>query len=143
MTEQKKAFIADALGEIADDFVAEAVEYQKVKPSWKYTRELATVAACAAVLLVSLNILRMMPIGSTETATNEARPENMQEATAMESYMTERELTYVYGYAAVLIVNYYEVCSSDAGILKSRALKRAAVAILGAAGGIEPASLVA
>ena len=89
MTEQKKAFIADALGEIADDFVAEAVEYQKVKPSWKYTRELATVAACAAVLLVSLNILRMMPIGSTETATNEARPENMQEATALESFMTD------------------------------------------------------
>ena len=89
MTEQKKAFIADALGEIADDFVAEAVEYQKAKPSWKYTRELATVAACAAVLLVSLNVLRMIPIGSTETATNEARPENMQEATALESFMTD------------------------------------------------------
>ena len=89
MTEQKKVFIANALSEIADEFVAEAVEYQKVKPIWKYTKELATVAACAAVLLVSLNVIRLIPIGSTDTATNEARPENMQEAAVLESFMTE------------------------------------------------------
>lgn len=89
MTEQKKAFIADALGEIADEFIAEAVEYQKAKPIWKYTRELATVAACAAVLLVSLNVIRVIPIGSTDTATNEARPENMQEAAGLESFTTD------------------------------------------------------
>ena len=29
MTEQKKAFIADALDAVADEFIAEAVEYQK------------------------------------------------------------------------------------------------------------------
>ncbi len=89
MTEQKKVFIANALSEIADEFVAEAVEYQKAKPIWKYTKELATVAACAAVLLVSLNVIRMIPIGSTETATNEARPENMQDATSLESFTTD------------------------------------------------------
>ena len=89
MTEQKKAFIADALDAVADEFIAEAVEYQKTKLTWKYTRELATVAACAAVLLVSLNVIRMIPIGSTEKATNDAMAENMQEVTALESFMTD------------------------------------------------------
>ena len=88
MTEWKKQFVADVLSEIADEFVAEAVEYQKTKPVWKYTKELATVAACAAVLLVSLNVIRMIPIGSTDKVTNEARPENMQEATVLESFTT-------------------------------------------------------
>ena len=49
MTEQKKAFIEDALDAVADEFIAEAVEYQKTKLTWKYTRELAAVF---------LNILR-------------------------------------------------------------------------------------
>ena len=89
MTERKKAFIADAIGEIADEFIAEAVEYQKAKPIWKYTRELVTVAACAAVLLVSFNVIRLIPIGSTDTATNEAGPENMQEAIVLETITTD------------------------------------------------------
>ena len=89
MTEQKKVFIANALSEIADEFVAEAVEYQRAKAIWKYTKELVTAAACVAVLLVSLNVIRMIPIGSTDKVTNTARPENMQEAIVLETITTD------------------------------------------------------
>lgn len=85
MTELKKQFIADALSEITDEFVAEAVEYQKPKRIWKYTRELAAVAACAAVLLVSLNAIRMIPIGNRQETASEAVTEMMPEAATLES----------------------------------------------------------
>lgn len=85
MTEQKKEFIADALGEISDDFVAEAVEYQKAKFTWKYTRELVTVAACAAVLLLSANALRLIPIVNKGSETSAVAPETMKEEMAVET----------------------------------------------------------
>ena len=77
MTELKKQFIVNALSEITDDFVAEAIEYQKPKQIWRYTRELATVAACVAVLLVSLNVLRIIPIDSMQETASEAMPEDV------------------------------------------------------------------
>ena len=89
MTEKKKEFIADALGEIADDFVAEAVEYQKAKFVWKYTRELVTVAACAAVLLLSINVLRLIPIVNRGNETSAVAPETMQEEMAPEIIQEE------------------------------------------------------
>lgn len=85
MTEWKKQVVADALSELEDDFVAEAVEYQKAKLVWRYTKELITVAACVAVLLVSLNVLRLIPIGGMETTTNEAAPEAVNDKTTAEN----------------------------------------------------------
>lgn len=84
MTERKKQFVADALSEITDDFVAEAVEYQKPKPVWRYTKELVTVAACIAVMFVSVNVIRLIPIGGMETTTNEAAPEAVFDQTTMQ-----------------------------------------------------------
>lgn len=84
MTERKKQFIADALSEITDDFVAEAVEYQKPKPVWRYTKELVTVAACIAVMFVSVNVIRLIPIGGMETTTNEAAPEAVFDQTTQD-----------------------------------------------------------
>lgn len=79
MTEQKKAFITDALGEIEDRFIAEAVEYKKAGFTWKYTKELVTVAACVAVLFVSVSAIRLIPISRSDEVANGA-PEMMQEA---------------------------------------------------------------
>lgn len=87
MTEQKKAFITDALGELEDRFIAEAVEYKKAGFTWKYTKELLTVAACVAVLFVSVSAIRLIPIRRSDEVANGA-PEMMQEAVAVESYTT-------------------------------------------------------
>ena len=85
MTEKKKEYIADALSEILDEFVAEAVEYKKPKFVWKYIKELATVAACVAVLFVSVGVIRVIPIGHPDKVSNEAAGA-MQETIVMESY---------------------------------------------------------
>lgn len=70
MTERKKDYILDALGELEDGFIAETIEYEKHRFSWKYNRELATVAACIAVVFLSVTAYRMLPIGvATENAT--------------------------------------------------------------------------
>lgn len=90
MTEKKKQYIADALSEISDDFVAEVVEYQRPKLVWRYTRELITVAACIAVLFVSANAIRLIPIGGKET-TNEAAPEAVFDQTTQETMQVEEE----------------------------------------------------
>lgn len=97
MTEWKKQVVADALSELEDDFVAEAVEYQKAKLVWQYTKELITVAACVAVLLVSLNVLRLIPIGGMETTTNEAVPETVLDQTTQETMQVDEEKLYSTG----------------------------------------------
>ena len=97
MTEWKKQVVTDALSELEDDFIAEAVEYQKAKLVWRYTKELITVAACVAVLLVSLNVLRLIPIGGMETTTNEAVPETVLDQTTQETMQVDEEKLYSTG----------------------------------------------
>lgn len=70
MIERKKEYILDALGELEDGFIAETIEYEKRRFSWRYNRELATVAACIAVVFLSVTAYRMLPIGvATDNAT--------------------------------------------------------------------------
>lgn len=65
MTECKKDYILDALGELEDDLVAEAASYTKQKVSWKYWREMGAAAACVAAILVMVKTVEYLPIGRT------------------------------------------------------------------------------
>jgi hypothetical protein len=90
MMDWKKQVIADALSDLEDDFVAEAVEYKKEKFIWKYKRELVTMAACAAVLFMVINVIRMVPIGrSNETSSAEPVPEMFPQTTITEPSESE------------------------------------------------------
>ncbi len=85
MTEEKKEYILNALDEIEDGFIAEAAEYQKPKFVWKYTKEVIAVAACAAVLFISVNAVRLLPVKEAkEAASGAAAPEGFMQEAAME-----------------------------------------------------------
>lgn len=90
MIERKKEYMLDALGELEDRFVAEAIDYQKKGLSWKYTKELGTMAACAAVLFLAVTAYRLLPIGvNTEKSAKESiRPESAVEELAQEEVKT-------------------------------------------------------
>ena len=77
MTERKKNYIIDALGELEDSYIEEAVTYVKGRFTWKYSKELGALAACVAVVFLSVSAYHMLPFkGSTENATG--APENME-----------------------------------------------------------------
>lgn len=89
MTERKKDYILDALGELEDDLVAEAAAYTKSKIKWNYWRELGAAAACVVAVLMTVKTVEFLPINKsvesavkTECATqvNVAQPESVQEA---------------------------------------------------------------
>lgn len=91
MMERKKVYIMDALGELEDRFVAEAIEYEKKRFSWKYNRELATMAACAAVLFLAVSAYRLLPIGLSQecAAEKEAGQQMVMESVAVEGSSTD------------------------------------------------------
>ena len=72
MTERKKEYITDALGELEDDFIEEAITYKKPKFVWKYNRELMAAAACVAMLFLSISAYRLMPLGGMGKAGDNA-----------------------------------------------------------------------
>ena len=89
MTERKKDYILDALGELEDDLVAEAATYTKPKIKWNYWRELGAAAACVVAVVVTIKTVEFLPINKsvesavkTECATqvNVVQPESVQEA---------------------------------------------------------------
>jgi len=95
MTERKKEYIIDALGEIEDEYVAEAAEYVKPVRKWRYWRECGAVAACVGAVVITAAAWQHLPIGQKaamentaakqEMVTQEAKPESFWEEKAPES----------------------------------------------------------
>lgn len=97
MTERKKEYITDALGELEDQFIAETVSYKKEKFSWKYNRELAAAAACVAVLFLAVSAYRLMPLGDMNKANESAAAlEYVTEAVEMDNKLEGQEEAFLY-----------------------------------------------
>ncbi len=77
MTERKKEYIIDALGEIEDAYIAEAAEYQKPARRWKYWRECSAVAACVGAVVITAAAWQYLPIGRSESAQNTTAEKEM------------------------------------------------------------------
>lgn len=76
MIERKKNYIMDALGALEDSFIAEAAEYVKAKPTWRYWREVGATAACVAAIAVTVGTMNYLPIGRSAETTGAASQEN-------------------------------------------------------------------
>ena len=77
MTEQKKDYMIDALGELEDRYIEEAVNYVKGRITWRYGKELGALAACVAVVFLSVSAYHILPFkGATDNATG--APKNME-----------------------------------------------------------------
>ncbi len=77
MTEQKKDYMIDALGELEDSYIEEAVNYVKGRFTWRYGKELGVLAACVAVVFLSVSAYHILPFkGATDNATG--APESME-----------------------------------------------------------------
>lgn len=77
MTDLKKNYILEALGEVEDSYIEEAVAYKRVRRGWHYGRELSSLAACLVVLAVAGFVYKYMPIGNTTD--NAAQKDCIQE----------------------------------------------------------------
>lgn len=73
MMERKKDWIADALSELDDKYIDEAVEYVKPKKSFKYIKQISVLAACL-LLFVGVGVAVRMGVGGNKTASMEASP---------------------------------------------------------------------
>ena len=73
MMERKKDWIADALSELDDKYIDEAVEYVKPKKSFKYIKQISVLAACL-LLFVGVGAAVRMGAGGNKTASMEASP---------------------------------------------------------------------
>jgi hypothetical protein len=89
MTEQKKDYILDALGELKDDFVAEAASYTKQKAGWKYWRELGAAAACVAAILVTVKTVEHLPIDRTTESMVTSEKTNLASSNEKEAFKEE------------------------------------------------------
>ena len=89
MTEQKKDYILDALGELEDDFVAEAASYTKQKAGWKYWRELGVAAACVAAILVTVKTVEYLPIGRSTESMVTSEKTNLASSNEQEAFKEE------------------------------------------------------
>ena len=75
MMERKKDWIADALSELDDKYIDEAVEYVKPKKSFKYIKQMSVLVACL-VLFIGVGAAVRMGVGGNKTASMEASPGN-------------------------------------------------------------------
>ena len=66
MSEAKKDFMIEALNEIEDNFIEEAVTYKRAKFAVHYRKELSVLAACFAVVVLAGFAYRYMPIRGTQ-----------------------------------------------------------------------------
>ena len=73
MMERKKNWITDALSELDDKYIDEAVEYVKPKKSFKYIKQMSVLAACL-LLFVGVSAAVRMGAGGNKTASMEASP---------------------------------------------------------------------
>ncbi len=96
MTEQKKDYMIDALGELEDSYIEEAVNYVKSQFTWRYGKELGALAACVAVVFLSVTAYHILPFkGAAENATGApecleiVKQEQMTEGVTMESSQPE------------------------------------------------------
>ncbi len=89
MTERKKDYILDALGELEDDFVAEAAVYTKQKTGWKYWRELGATAACVAAILVTVKTVEYLPISRTTESMVTSENTNQSDHNENEAFKEE------------------------------------------------------
>ncbi len=95
MTEQKRDYMLEALGEIEDTYIEEAVTYRKEKSFFRYRKEFGALAACFAVVLLATFAYRYMPIRSGDEVdesyaygvSNEMLNENDATTTANEESM--------------------------------------------------------
>ena len=76
MIKRKKDYIMDALGGLEDAFIAEAAEYVKAKPAWRYWREVGAAAACVAAVVVTVGTMNYLPIGRSAETTSAASQNN-------------------------------------------------------------------
>lgn len=77
MTERKKEYIVDALGEIEDIYIAEAAEYVKPARTWGYWRECGVVAACIGAVVITAAAWQYLPIGHKVAMENTAAKQEM------------------------------------------------------------------
>lgn len=89
MTEQKKDYILDALGELEDDFVAEAASYTKQKTGWKYWRELGVAVVCVAAILVTVKTVGYLPIGRPTESMVTSEKTNLASSNEQEAFKEE------------------------------------------------------
>lgn len=97
MTERKKEYIVDALGEIEDIYIAEAAEYVKPARTWGYWRECGVVAACIGAVVITAAAWQYLPIGHKVAMENTAAKqemwvEEMAPETSLEKESAEAEV---------------------------------------------------
>lgn len=114
MTGAKKDYILDALGEVKDDFVAEAATYKKQRTGWKYGRELGAAAACVVAVLVTIKTVENLPIHrgnestvSVETSNqhNNSQKEMFEDEQIRESAVAESAPVYSQGIICELVAS--------------------------------------
>lgn len=100
MSEMKKDFMIEALNEIEDNYIEEAVAYKKLKFSVRYQKEFSVLAACFAIVILAGFAYRYMPIRSTEEVEHAegAQYETLSEDVALEGAEQER-----YSYGVVFV----------------------------------------
>lgn len=87
MMEQKKEYITDALSEVKDCFIEEAISYKKVHRSLN-KKEWAALGAFAAVLVLSVTTYIQLPMRETDNSTSATT--GMEAATAERAEAAER-----------------------------------------------------
>lgn len=115
MTERKGDYILEALGQIEDKYIEEAVTYKKPKISFLYRKELGVLAACFAVVLLATFAYQYMPIRSVEEMDNVQATESIDITEGTEVYEAAKE-TYSYGISYEMVVaEYAEVTDAAQG----------------------------
>jgi len=66
MSEMKKDLLIEALNEIEDAYIEEAMAYKKAKFSVRYRKEFGVLAACFVIAILAGFAYRYMPIRSTD-----------------------------------------------------------------------------
>lgn len=91
MTDRKKDYILEALGEVEDAYIEEAVTYRRARKGWHYGREFSSLAACLAVLAVAGLVYKYVPIRNTTD--NAVKQEGMQESDIRQPQLNQSNST--------------------------------------------------